>query len=155
MLEEIKPTLSDMELQDTIMEAGVAKIIEHKPEWIDVATAGARMYLVVVSQLGGPIPEIRFVHNQKPCKIQFKLRESEGTDEFVANDIDHKTQMAILDEMLTTAEASPNGHTLLDLAVCSARLFMIGYDGLAGTVEVIRFRHDQKNYSMNLIEEGK
>ena len=150
MLNETKATVADIELQDRMMDAAVQKVIELKPEWIDVCAAGLRLYLTVCSQLGGPIPEMRFVHNNKPCKISFNLNESTDGSEFTANDIDKDKQMEICDAILTTAEANEEGHSLMDLAICSGRLFMIGYDGLAGTVDKVCFRYSKKNYTMNL-----
>lgn len=152
MLEEIKPTPTDLELQDQMVDAAAQKIIELKPEWVDVSAAGLRLYLSVCEQLGGPIPELRFVHNAKPCRIRFNLNEVPEGTEFVANEIDKEKQMAIADEMLKTAEACPNGHSLLDIAICSGRLFMVGYDGLAGTLDKICIRCNQKNYTMNLVK---
>ncbi|QZE56511.1 hypothetical protein pEaSNUABM40_00316 [Erwinia phage pEa_SNUABM_40] len=151
-MQEHKATPADIELQDRMMEAGVQRIIELKPEWIDVCTAGLRLYLTVCDQIGGPIPELRFVHNSKPCRIQFNLNESAEGTEFTANDIDHEKQMAICDAILDVADANEDGHSLLDLAICSGRLFMIGYDGLAGTVEKVCFRFAKKNYTMNLVK---
>lgn len=150
MLNETKATVSDIELQDRMMDAAVQKVIELKPEWIDVCAAGLRLYLTVCNQLGGLIPEMRFVHNSKPCKISFNLNESADGGEFTANDIDKDKQMEICDAILTVAEANEEGHSLMDLAICSGRLFMIGYDGLAGTVDRVCFRYSKKNYTMNL-----
>lgn len=152
MLKEIKPTLSDVELQDKMMDAGVQKVIELKPEWIDVCAAGLRLYLTVCDQLGGPIPEMRFVHNNKPCKLSFNLKEAVDSNEFVANDIDHDKQMQVCEAILAAAEANEECHSLMDLAICSGRLFMIGYDGLAGTVDKVCFRFAKKNYTMNLVK---
>lgn len=150
MLNETKATVADIELQDRMMDAAVQKVIELKPEWIDVCAAGLRLYLTVCNQLGGPIPEMRFVHNCKPCKISFNLNESTDGGEFTANDIDKDKQMEICDAILTVAEENEEGHSLMDLAICSGRLFMIGYDGLAGTVDKVCFRYSKKNYTMNL-----
>lgn len=154
MMNEIKATLSDIELQDRMMDAAVQKVIELKPEWIDVCAAGLRLYLTTCDQLGGEIPELRFVHNNRPTRIQFKLREPHEGAEFVANDIDHEKQMEICEAILTVAEENETGHTLMDLAICSGRLFLIGSDGLAGTIEKICFRHAKKNYTMNLVKEA-
>lgn len=154
MMTETQATVSDIELQDRMMDAAVQKVIELTPEWIDVAAAGLRLYLTTCNILGGPIPEMRFVHNSRPCKISFNLKESTESSEFVANDIDKDKQMEICEAILATAEANENGHTIMDLAICSGRLFMIGYDGLAGTIEKICFRHDKKNYTMNLVKEA-
>lgn len=152
MMNETQATPSDIELQDRMMDAAAQKVIELTPEWIDVAAAGLRLYLTVCDQLGGPIPEMRFVHNNRPCKLQFTLNEVAEGSEFVANDIDHEKQMEICEAILATAEANENGHSLMDLAICSGRLFMIGYDGLAGTVSKVCFRFAKKNYVMNLVE---
>lgn len=152
MLEEIKPTLSDVELQDKMMDAGVQKVIELKPEWVDVCASGIRLYLTVCEQLGGQIPEIRFVHNCKPTRIQFILKEAQEGAEFVANEINKEHQMEIAEAILDVAEANEEGHSLLDLAICSARLFMIGYDGLDGTLDKICLRANKKNYTMNLVK---
>ncbi|UAW96806.1 hypothetical protein pEaSNUABM22_00319 [Erwinia phage pEa_SNUABM_22] len=152
MIEEIKPTMSDIELQDQMIDAAAQKLIELKPEWVDVCVAALRLYLTVCEEIGGPIPELRFVHNSKPCRLQFNLKESVEGAEFVANEIDKDKQMAIVDEMLKTAEACPNGHSMLDFAICSGRLFMIGYDGLAGTLDKICFCANKKNYSMTLVK---
>lgn len=154
MLSETKATVSDIELQDRMMDAAVQKVIELKPEWIDVCASGLRLYLTVCDQLGGPIPEMRFVHNSKPCKLSFNLKEAVDGGEFVANDIDHEKQMEICEAILATAEANEEGHSLMDLAICSGRLFMIGYDGLAGTIDKVCFRHAKKNYTMNLVKEA-
>lgn len=154
MLNETKATLSDIELQDRMMDSAVQKVIELKPEWIDVCAASLRLYLTVCDQLGGPIPEMRFVHNNKPCKLSFNLKEATEGSEFVANDIDHGKQMEICEAILSTAEANEEGHSLMDLAICSGRLFMIGYDGLAGTIDKVCFRHAKKNYTMNLVKEA-
>ncbi|QZE59556.1 hypothetical protein MPK66_gp312 [Erwinia phage pEa_SNUABM_2] len=151
-METIKPTFSDLELQDQMMDVAAQKIIELKPEWVDVCVAALRLYLIVCDDIGGPIPELRFVHNAKPCRLQFNLLESSGGTEFVANEIDKDKQMEIVEALLSTAEASPTGHSMLDFAICSGRLFMIGYDGLAGTLDKICFRADKKNYTMNLVE---
>lgn len=152
MLKEIKPSSSDLELQDRAVDAAAQKIIELRPEWVDVAAAGLRLYLTVCEELGGPIPEMRFVHNAKPCRLSFNLNEVKEGAEFVANEIDKDKQLSIVEEILATAEANENGHSLLDLAICSGRLFMIGYDGLGGTLDKICIRCNKKNYTMNLVK---
>ncbi len=152
MLEEIKPTLSDIELQDEMVDAAAQKLIELKPEWVDVCAAAIRLYLVVCDDIGGPIPELRFVHNSKPCRIQFNLKEPGSDEAFVANEINKDHQMEIVDAMLDVAENCPNGHSMLDLAICAGRLFMVGYDGLADTLDKICLRANKKNYTMNLVE---
>lgn len=151
-METIKPTASDLELQDQMMDVAAQKIIELKPEWVDVCASALRLYLIVCAELGGPIPELRFIHNSKPCRLQFNLNEATEGTEFVANDIDKDKQMEIVESLLATAEANPTGHSMLDFAICSGRLFMIGYDGLAGTLDKICFRCNQKNYTMNLVK---
>ena len=151
-METIKPTVSDLELQDQMMDVAAQKIIELKPEWVDVCAAALRLYLIVCDDIGGPIPELRFIHNAKPCRLQFNLLESSEDTEFVANEIDKDKQMEIVEALLSTAEACSTGHSMLDFAICSGRLFMIGYDGLSGTLDKICFRSNKKNYTMNLVE---
>lgn len=152
MMQEIKPTTSDLELQDAMIDAAAQKIVELKPEWVDICAAGLRLYLVVCDEIGGPIPELRFVQNGKPYRLQFMLKEIQEGEAFTANDVDHDHQMAINDAMFNVAESCPEGHSMLDLAICSGRLFVIGYEGLAGTLDKICFRSSGKNYSMNLVK---
>lgn len=154
MFEEHKATLSDIQLQDDIMDGAARKIIKLKPEWIDVCIAGCRLYLVVCDQLGGEIPELRFVHNNRPVKLSFSLRQQSDDQDFISNEVDIEKQKAIVEAMLDVAEANPEGHTLLDLAICSGRLFMTGHDNLAPTINRLCFRFDKKNYAMNLINGG-
>lgn len=154
MLQETHATLSDIELQDRMVDAAAQKLIELKPEWVDVCAAALRLYLTVCEQLGGEIPELRFVHNSRPTRLQFRLAESVEGEEFVANEINKEHQMAMAEAILDVAEANEDGHSLMDLAIASGRLFMIGYDGLAGTLDKICFRSHKKNYTMNLVREA-
>jgi len=152
MLEPIKFNQSEIDLQDAIMEVAVSNVIKLTPNWTDICLAAARLYLTTCDMLNGTIPEIRFSHNGKSTRLEYRLKEVEGTEEFEADAADIEKQKAILDAMFDTAEKSEDGFSYGDLLICSGRLFMIGYDGLAGTKDVLKFRHNKKNFTMHLVE---
>ncbi len=147
-------TVANIETQELLMECATRKIIELKPEWVDVCAIGLRLYLTMCDTIGGPVPEVRFVHNARPCRLQFKLKDATDDAEFVANDVDIEKQKAIADAIFDAADKLEQGFANFDLIICAARLFMIGYDGLDGTLDKICIRADKKNYTMNLVKES-
>lgn len=153
MLEPIKFTQSDIDLQDAVMESVVQKIIETTPEWLDISTAALRVYLTTCNLLGGHVDQIQFIHNGKPTRLSFALNEHTENMPFTATCIDIEKQKELACAVIDAAEFAADSYSYGDLLVCSGRLFMIGHDGMAGTVDHLSFRHQQKNYTMNLVTE--
>ncbi len=148
-------TQKDIELQDAIVEAGANKIIELKAEWIDVCIAACRFHLTMSSMIGHEIHGVRVRHNNKWSSVEFKLLPQDESDDtvFVSNEIRQPDQIEIIEAMMTAGEESENGFSYLDFLCCAARLLLIGVEHVSPEVKVLRFRHDKKNYTMNLVTE--
>lgn len=145
-----KANKEDIANQEAAIAEAAQCIILNTPDWRDVAIAGLRLYLVNTKLCGAEVPYLKFEHNGKPCSLTFNMKVVEPGEDFTPNEVNQAHQQELIECILAKFEAL-GGYSYLDLFMCSGRLFMIGFDGLADTERALTFRSDKTNYRVNLI----
>lgn len=126
---------------------------------IDIAIAGARVYLTVAEHLGGHPLDVRFVHDNKIVSMGMRVTTVPSDQEFEANGINIEHQkmlaMAIMDGFDKAVELEViSDYEQGAMFVAALRVL---YMGLIEdpSVKELRFRHSQKNNVINILNPAR
>lgn len=126
---------------------------------IDIAIAGARVYLTTAEVLGGHPLTVRFAHDDKIVSITMQANALPDDAEFEANgiNIEHQKQLslAIIDGMDKAVEQEViSSYEQGAMFVAALRVV---YMGLIEdpSVKELRFRHAQKNTVINILNPAR